>query len=301
MYIIRQIKRYVNIRRKNLAGFHFLWYNKNNVITEKEERKMNTAKNGLRHVNVLGFSVDNVTPDEAAKIIENNLSLSPDKPRFTVTPNPTMLMAAGRDPELADAIRAADLSLADGIGIVGAAKRAGTPLPSRVTGIDTGFCAMKSAAKLGVSVFLLGGKPGVAPEAAKRLVLQIPGLVIAGTRDGYFDREGGEDENVISQVVSSGAGLLILCLGSPRQEIWAHRHLDELAGVRQVMTLGGALDVWAGRTHRAPRVLRAVHLEWLWRMLCQPKRFAYLPDLVAFRLKTSRIAVRRKNKNGKNS
>ena len=262
---------------------------------------MNTAINGLRRVDVLGFPVDNVTPDGAAKIIENNLSLSPDKPRFTVTPNPTMLMAAGRDPELADAIRAADLSLADGIGIVGAAKRAGTPLPSRVTGIDTGFCAMKSAAKLGVPVFLLGGRPEVATEAAKRLALQIPGLVIAGTHDGYFDDNGGEDEKVISQVVSSGAGLLILCLGSPRQEIWARRNLEKLSGVRQVMTLGGALDVWAGRTHRAPRVVRAMHFEWLWRMICQPKRFAYLPDLILFRLKTGRVALRREHKKEKNS
>lgn len=263
---------------------------------------MKTVKNGLRRVNVLGFPVDNVTPDGAASIIEKNLSsCSRNRPQFAVTPNPTMLMAAGRNPELADAIRNADLSLADGIGIVGAAKRAGTPLPSRVTGIDTGFSAMKSAAKLGVPVFLLGGKPGVASDAAKNLCEQIRGLIVAGTGDGYFDRDGMEDKNVISQVVSSGAGLLILCLGSPRQEIWAHRHLDELVGVRQVMMLGGALDVWAGRTHRAPRVLRALHLEWLWRMLCQPKRFAYLPDLIRFRIITSRISMRRKNKNDNNS
>lgn len=235
-------------------------------------------------VYVLGMPLDPVTPDEAVGIITSALE---DGGFFAVvTPNPTMIMAAQREPGLAQAIKSADLRLADGVGVVDAARRAGTPLPARVTGVDTGRAVLEKAAGNGTRVWLLGGKAGVAEEAAARLKRELPGLTVAGTADGYFDEE--DSAELIGRITAAGTELLIVCLGSPRQEIWVMEHAAELSGVRVAMTLGGSLDVWSGNARRAPGLLCRMKLEWLWRMCSQPRRFAFIPDMVRFRLKTGR-------------
>ena len=157
-----------------------------------------------------------------------------------------------------------------------------TPLPERVTGIDTAYSVLEKLAEVGGSVYLLGAKPGVAEKAAEKLTAALPSLRVVGTHDGYFE----SDAEIIKDITEKSPDLLAVCLGSPRQEIWAHENKEKLAGVGAVMCLGGALDVWSGNIKRAPKLFISLHLEWLWRMLCEPKRMKNLPLMIKFRLLT---------------
>lgn len=246
-------------------------------------------------VNILGVRFDRVRAAEAAERICGALRErgADEVPFRVVTPNPTMVMNASRNPELARALAGADLSVADGIGIVAAARRAGEPLPERVAGIDTGYAVLSYCAGASLRVFFLGGRAGVAERAAEKLREKMPGLTVCGTHDGFFPEERSGE--VCREITGAGADLLIVCLGSPRQEIWAAQHKDDLRGVGAVMTLGGSFDVWAGLSVRAPRAVRRMRLEWAWRMLAEPRRMKFLPDMVRFRMRT------RRKINGKNA
>jgi N-acetylglucosaminyldiphosphoundecaprenol N-acetyl-beta-D-mannosaminyltransferase len=193
-----------------------------------------------------------------------------------------MVMNAQRNASLLSALRGAGLSLPDGVGIISAAKRMGTPLPERVTGIDTGYAVLERLAEVGGSVYLLGAKPGVAEKASELLTEKLPCLRIVGTHHGYFDK----DDEIISEIRGKEPDLLIVCLGSPRQEIWAHKNLERLAGIGAIICLGGALDVWSGNVGRAPKLFIKMRLEWLWRMLREPKRMKELPKMVRFKYLT---------------
>ena len=193
-----------------------------------------------------------------------------------------MVMNAQKSKELFTALTASDLSLADGVGIISAAKRMGTSLPERVTGIDTAYSVIKKLAEVSGSIYLLGAKPGVAEKAAANLTQNFPTLKIVGTHHGYFD----SDEEIISDIKEKAPDLLAVCLGSPRQEIWVHRNKEKLSGVGTILCLGGALDVWSGNIKRAPSLFIKLRLEWLWRMLLEPKRMKELPKMIKFRILT---------------
>ena len=236
-------------------------------------------------IKVLGVNFDAVTKDTASARIFAACRDRCEAPFTVVTPNPLIVMNAQGSSELFSALLSADLSLADGVGIVSAAKRLGTPLPERVTGIDTGYAVLERLAKIGGSVYLLGAKPGVADKAAKKLTEKLPCLRIVGTHHGYFDK----DEEIISDISEKKPDLLIVCLGSPRQEIWAHKNLERLAGIGAIICLGGALDVWSGNVGRAPKLFIKMRLEWLWRMLREPKRIKELPKMIRFKYITRKI------------
>ena len=231
------------------------------------------------HIKVLGINFDAVTKSEAAARIFAASQRKSDLPFTVVTPNPIMVMNAQDNDLLFSALSSADLVLADGIGIISAAKRMGTPLPERVTGIDTAYSVIEKLAEVGGSIYLLGAKPGVAEKAAKKLTESFPSLHIAGTHHGYFE----DDEKILSDIKEKSPDLLAVCLGSPRQEIWVHRNKEKLSGVGAVMCLGGVLDVWSGTIARAPKIFIKLRLEWLWRMLREPKRFKELPKMIKFR------------------
>lgn len=248
---------------------------------------------GNETVSVLGVNIARVTADGAADAVFAAVCApgADREPYLVVTPNPTMLMNAQKLPELREALNGASLATADGVGVVSAARRAGTPLPERVTGIDTGCAVLGRCAGAGKKVCLLGAKPGVAEQAAANLTAALPGLCVCGVRDGYFgDGESGE---VTAWVRSLRPDLLIVCIGSPRQELWAYANRAELRGVGAVMTLGGALDVWAGRVKRAPAFVRRLRLEWAWRMLREPARLRALPAILRFRWRTRRRGSRK--------
>ena len=147
-----------------------------------------------------------------------------------------------------------------------------------MTGIDTAYFLLRYAEIKGFSVFFLGGKDGVAKKAAKCLMHKMPLLKICGTHHGYFDKsaESAENQAVIRALCKAKPDILFVCMGFPAQERWITENIDRLPSVSVAMGIGGSLDVWAGDVRRAPMVFRVLDLEWLWRCMTQPERFAKL-------------------------
>ena len=226
-----------------------------------------------------GIPLDVLTADEAAQRMEQLLDA--DGCSVVVTPNCEILYAAEKKADLRDALKSADLAVPDGIGVVKAAKMAGTPLKERLAGIDVCFGTLKICAEKGISVFLLGGKPGVAERAAENLKEQIPGLVIAGTADGYFSES--EETQMIQNINDSGAGFLVAGLGSPKQELFMSRSASALK-TRACMGVGGSLDVWSKDVERAPERFTKAGLEWLFRLAKQPSRIKRIVKIPAYLL-----------------
>lgn len=242
-------------------------------------------------ISILGVSFNVIDKNEASKRIFTACENKRERPFTVVTPNPIMVMNAQKNDELFSALSSADLVLADGIGIISAAKRMGTPLPERVTGIDTAYSVIEKLAEVGGSVYLLGAKPGAAELAAEKLTEKLAMLRVVGTHDGYFD----DDTEIIKDVTEKSPDLLAVCLGSPRQEIWVYENKEKLSGIGAVICLGGALDVWSGNIKRAPSLFIKLHLEWLWRMLREPKRMKELPKMLKFRILTGKSRQNQKS------
>jgi len=216
-------------------------------------------------IDVLGVGFDNITMDQA--VAEGVRLMDTAGAHYVVTPNPEIVETCRQDGEAMEAVNGADLVLADGIGVIYGAKLLGTPLKGRVTGIGFAQGLMERMAGNGRSLYLLGAKPGVAERAAENLARQYPGLQIAGTHDGYFS----EDGPVTEDIRASGADVVFVCLGAPKQEKWMRRN-GEAAGAHLMVGLGGCLDVFSGEVKRAPAVFQKLGLEWLYRLAPNPSR-----------------------------
>jgi N-acetylglucosaminyldiphosphoundecaprenol N-acetyl-beta-D-mannosaminyltransferase len=237
-------------------------------------------------VKILGIRVDKVTKAHALEAFR--AMLDGDRCELIVTPNAEIVEKASKTPRLARIINEeAALVTPDGVGLIYASKLKGDPIEEKVAGIDFARSAIELCAQLGRSVYLLGSKPGVAEAAAANLEKEIPGLKIAGFRDGYFKEE--EESSVVADVNASGADFLCVALGSPKQEYFIARHRDSLK-VKVAAGLGGSLDIWSGQLNRAPQFYIDHSLEWLYRMIQEPKRFKRLPALPVFLIKA---AIRR--------
>lgn len=238
-------------------------------------------------VNVMGVCFDDLTMDEA---VEKALALTEGEGfSYVVTPNPELVMMARQDEGYAKTLAGAALTLADGIGVVYAAKILGRPLKGRVPGCDFAGELMKKMAEQEKSLFLLGAKPGVAEEAKARLEEQYPGLVIRGTNDGYFT----DDALIVEKIKDSGAEVLFVCLGAPKQENWMARYGQE-TGAKLAVGLGGSLDVFAGKVQRAPEKWQKLGLEWAYRLMKEPSRFGRMAKLPLFLVEA--VAARVKGK-----
>ena len=214
-----------------------------------------------------------------------------------VTLNPEMVMAAQRDRELRDAILNADLVVADGAGVVWAARLSGEALRlrARVTGVDLLDACAGLAAARGYRLFLLGAAEGVAGLAAARLEARHPGLHIAGTFAG--SPAPVERGDICARIREAGADIVFVAYGSPAQERWIAGARGEL-GAAAAVGVGGAFDFMAGRVERAPRWMRRCGLEWLYRLWREPwrwRRMLALPRfaLAVLRAKTSRMRSKR--------
>ena len=229
---------------------------------------------------VLGVGFDDVTAEEAARTGYSLMRAGGF--HYVVTPNPEFLLNARKDARFRRVLEAADLVLPDGIGVLYAARILGRPLRSRAPGVDFAQALMARMAAEGGRLFLLGAKPGVAEKAAAGLAERYPGLTVCGTRDGYFK----EDGPVVEAIRASAADVVFVCLGSPKQELWMAGH-GPATGARLMVGLGGALDVFAGVARRAPEGFRKLGLEWLYRLVKEPKRagrMAKLPLVLVYAL-----------------
>ncbi len=162
------------------------------------------------------------------------------------------------------------LSLCDTIGLLAVARRRGAPLRARVAGVELIELLCEGAAAEGLPIYFLGGAPGVAADAAAVLRSHFPGLLVAGTRSGYFRED--ESRAVARTIAASGARLLLAGMGSPRQEYWLAEHLRE-TGCGAGIGVGGSFDVISGRIKRAPQPIRRLGLEWLYRLVKEPRRW----------------------------
>jgi len=196
------------------------------------------------------------------------------------TLNALTLLIADERPDYAEVLRRADLVVADGVGVVWAIRKLTGLAVERVTGIDLIDDLCRVCCQEGQSVYLLGGKPGVAAAAGQRLLARFPGLRVVGARDGFWSP--AEEHEVVAAINACQPGLLLVGLGQPRQEQFLDRHRDRLRA-RLAMGCGGSFDVLAGRVKRAPGWMRAAGLEWFFRLLQEPwrlRRVAQLPRFV---------------------
>lgn len=227
---------------------------------------------------ILGIPVHAVTMAEALALVEGYLA----EPRVhqIATVNPEFVMAAQNDAAFRHALRTADLCLPDGVGLLYAARRWGRTLPERVPGSEFVYALAERAAACRWPLFLLGAAPGVAEAAARIFEQRYPGVQIAGTYAGSPDP--AENEAIVQRVNDSGAVLLYVAYGAPKQDKWIERNRHTLTTVRVAIGVGGSLDFITGRAVRAPRWLQRLGLEWLHRLIREPWRWRRMLALPRF-------------------
>lgn len=224
-------------------------------------------------VKIQGFDVDSFTFEQA-------VDWAYSKHGQIVTINPEMISAAQKNSDFAEIINSAELVVADGIGVEIGLKILGYKV-KRIAGIDLGKALVEKFTASGKSVAMIGAKPGVVDSAIENLSREYQNLNVVYSHDGYFDN----DEDIIESVISANPDLILVALGSPKQEFFIHNLKEKLPN-STLIGLGGSFDVWAGVVERAPKIYQKLGLEWLYRTLKEPKRFKRIfPTLPLFVLK----------------
>ncbi|HEY8315073.1 MAG TPA: WecB/TagA/CpsF family glycosyltransferase [Candidatus Baltobacteraceae bacterium] len=243
---------------------------------------------------ILGCRLDPIDTDAATDAITG--FVRERRGAQIVTLGTEMVVYAQKDAAFRQIVNACTLSLCDTIGLLAVARSRGASLRERVTGVELIERIGARAASDGLRLFLLGGAPGIAQRAALTLQTRYPHLQIAGARDGYFADD--ESVRVVEEIRASGADVLFAGLGSPRQEVWLARHL-RATGCGAGIGVGGSFDVISGNVRRAPVVWRRMGVEWLYRLIKEPKRWRRqlaLPQfvyLIAAESMRSRFSKRR--------
>ena len=215
---------------------------------------------------IMGLQFDNITMEEALDAAK--ALLQGEHAARVVTPNAEIAYEALHDENTRTLLNSAELMLPDGAGVVLASKILKTPLKQKVAGVDFADGLLGVLETTGQSLYLLGSKPGIGELAAQKMMQKHPKLRIAGIADGYFQDEAP----VIDKINASGADALFVCLGAPKQEQFMARHQKALH-VKLMAGLGGTLDSFAGTVKRAPKWMIRLNLEWLYRLIKEPKRF----------------------------
>jgi len=251
------------------------------VISHKIDQFIEKARMNVRYMKecienkkicVLGVDIDNISLSEAAAMADKMIQKK--NHNLIVTPNPEMIMCSLKDVELRTVINSASISVPDGVGMMLAGRLLGRKFRQRIPGIDLMQELIDLSRAKGYRIFLLGGKEGVAEKAAKK---------IGDSVVGHFHGYSKNDQLVIDAIKKAKPDILFVGLGSPRQEKWASRHMRDL-DVPLVMCVGGSLDVLSGNVKRAPYLMRAAGIEWLYRLIREPyrwRRMTVLPKFLA--------------------
>jgi len=236
------------------------------------------ARRQLPSAFLLGVRVNRLSLDQAVEAI---LEFTREGGAHqVVTLNGTMLARASADPVLRDIVNRASMVIADGAGVLLAGRILGVTFPERIPGIDMVGRLCAGGAAVGLRIYLLGARPGVADAAGEAIRHRYHGVDVAGTHHGYFSRH--EDAAVTDEIRRSRPQVVLVAMGFPRQEQWIADHLQEL-GASVCIGVGGTLDVLAGRTSRAPGWMQRAGLEWYYRLVREPRRWrtaAALPRLL---------------------
>lgn len=226
----------------------------------------------------LGVNVSSLTYDEI--IDELKIRIKEGKQSTLIAVNPEKVITANSNPLVKELINESTFQIPDGVGIIIASKLKGGSLRERVTGIDMMERLLRFAADEGHGVFFYGAKEEVVSEAKRKLEERYPSLNIAGYENGYVK----DQEALIQKINNSGASLLFIALGSPKQELWIRENMGRL-NVKVFQGVGGSFDVFSGKVNRAPAFYRKFGLEWLYRLLKEPKRIKRQMALPRFLLK----------------
>ena len=228
-------------------------------------------------LHILGVRVDAITFDAALARIEG--FIAEGRPRQIVTVNPEFVMTGQSNAQVRQVINESALSLPDGTGVWWASRRLGQPVPERIPGVDLVDRLAALSADRGYRLYLLGAMPGVAERTAGVLCTHYPALTVVGT---YAGSPRAEDEaGIIARVRAAQPHILLVAYGAPAQDLWIARNLDRL-GVPVCIGVGGAFDYLAGVHPLAPRWLRRIGLEWLYRLVTQPWRWRRMLALPRF-------------------
>ncbi len=225
-------------------------------------------KRNYERITILGIPIDNVTTDDVMAHIA--VWLEQGGAHQIATVNPEFVMEAQHNAEFREVLLNTALNTPDGFGLLLAARWLGTPLRGRATGVALVPRIAALAAERGYRLFLLGAAPGVAHQAAAILTARYPGLQVVGT---FAGTPHPRHEPFLRQILAAARPhVLLVAYGHPRQDLWIARNQPDLH-IPVAMGVGGVFDYLTGRVSLAPAWMRAVGLEWLYRLLRQPRRW----------------------------
>jgi exopolysaccharide biosynthesis WecB/TagA/CpsF family protein len=234
-----------------------------------------------RKVRLFGLAIDNTMLASAAR----DLVLAAIDQRRTrvVFVNAHVVNEAHKSAAYHATVASADKIYADGSGMAMAARICEQPLADNVNGTDMFPLLCREAIAQSTTIFLLGGKPGVAAAAAQTISDFGMGQAIAGTHHGYFAPGSAEEDHVIAMINASGAGIALVGFGVPLQDAWVQQHASRIAAP-VVAGVGGLFDFFSGAVSRSPKFMRSMGAEWVWRLALEPRRMArrYLIGNVVF-------------------
>ncbi len=218
-------------------------------------------------VEILGVPIDCVDMKQSLEAVDS--MIQGDRAQTVIAINPEKIMKARHDPKLLNLLKNAGLLIPDGIGAVIAAKVLYGKSISRVPGAELMPEICKQSVSKGYKLFLLGAAPDVNDKAVEVLKAEYQGISIVGSQHGYYSSD--DIPGLIERINESGADVLFVALGSPRQELWMEEYLPQL-NIKVCQGVGGTFDVIAGKVKRAPVFFQRMHLEWFYRLMMQPKR-----------------------------
>lgn len=247
-----------------LNPFPLLWQNGDNWMQAVSNR-LSSARCRL-----LGCPLDRLSPEQVLSRIYQAIRSS--EPLRVEGLNVSKIVQARRDRTLLAALEEAEVVHLDGVGVALGGRILGYRLPPRRTGCDLMSDLMPQAAREGYRVYLLGATAAVVSEVADKLRRQFPNLQVVGVRDGYFRAD--EEAAVVEDIRSKSVDLLFVGISSPKKEVFVSRWW-QLLGVKVSLGVGGSFDVLSGKVKRAPLWVQHMGLEWLFRLLQEPRRMAY--------------------------
>lgn len=233
-------------------------------------------------VEILGIPVDRVSMDEALDRIDGYIASG--EPHLVATADASMIVD-GQSAEFGDLLRSAAMVTPDSAGVLWASRKLGKPIEAKVSGVELVDRLCQRSAERGYRIYFLGAAPGIAAAAAENMRQRYPGCMIVGAHDGYFAKE--RDAEIAHEVAATNPDILFVAMGIPRQEFFI-RDTMSIIRARVAMGVGGSLDVHSGRAKRAPMFVQRLRMEWLWRLLQNPRKWRKTMKLPQFMAMVSR-------------